>query len=98
MCPLAAEVRSELNAQGWVREPWVAAKIDAWKGLDSLADAVESHAATVLGFGMVTRVTVHLPDGIDNAVLPLLPRDVRTALAYALDPSQADDGEATSDS
>lgn len=81
---------SKLSAQGWVREPWVAAKIDAWKGLDSLAHAVESHAETVLSFGMVTRVTVHLPDGIDNAVLPLLPRDVRTALAHALDERNED--------
>lgn len=80
---------------GWARESWVAAKCGAWKGLDDLSHSVESHAETVLGHAMATRVTLHRSGALDDSVLPLLPRDVRTALDCALDASTSDSGENT---
>lgn len=67
----------------WAEEGWVHGKRAAWRGLHEMSEVVEAHVGVVLGHALVTEVTLHQPGQLADHVLPLLPRDVRTAIEFA---------------
>lgn len=68
----------------WAEEEWVEAKQAAWRDLHDNAAVVESHVEILLGHAITTSVHLHPPGHLVDAALPLLPRDVRTAIDFAL--------------
>ena len=75
---------SALRAAGWQAVDWLDIRANVWGRLNELSHCLESVAYPLLGEAVLSDVIVHDLVALNPDDLPLLPRDVRDALEFAL--------------
>lgn len=79
-CPSSIDAE-QLREHGWVHDAWSHDRDEDFWHLHKLSGAVEVFTEPLLGYSLVSSVTIHDLSGFDAVTISELPRDVRQALA-----------------